>query len=313
MTCSNLQSLIGNENIALDIALKEVQLGRVAGPFPCIPLPNLRISPVGLVPKKDGSWRLIHHLSYPENASVNDFIDEKYCSLRYSSFDTALEMLAMLGQGAIAARLDIKSAFRLLPIDPKDFELLGFKISNYYFVDKCLPFGCSLSCNLFEKFATFLEWELKRRSNSENVVHYLDDFLVAGAAQSNDCAYLMSEFKGMCEQFGVPMAEEKTIGPTSVLTFLGLEINTNHMTVSIPQDKLQRLYDELSSLLACKKTTLKNLQSVTGLLNFCCRAIPAGRAFIRRFYDAMTGLSKPHHHVCVNVEMKNDIKTWLMF
>ena len=92
MTCSNLQSLIGNENIALDIALKEVQLGRVAGPFPCIPLPNLRISPVGLVPKKDGSWRLIHHLSYPENASVNDFIDEKYCSVRYSSFDTALEM-----------------------------------------------------------------------------------------------------------------------------------------------------------------------------------------------------------------------------
>ena len=115
----------------------------------------------------------------------------------------------MLGQGAIAARLDIKSAFRLLPIDPKDFEFLGFKISNYYFVDKCLPFGCSLSCNLFEKFATFLEWELKRRSNSENVVHYLDDFLVAGAAHSNDCAYLMSEFKGMCEQFGVPMAEEK--------------------------------------------------------------------------------------------------------
>ena len=313
MTCSNVQSLIGNENIALDIALKEVQLGRVAGPFPCIPLPNLRISPVGLVPKKDGSWRLIHHLSYPENASVNDFIDEKYCSVRYSSFDTALEMLAMLGQGAIAARLDIKSAFRLLPIDPKDFELLGFKISNYYFVDKCLPFGCSLSCNLFEKFATFLEWELKRRSNSENVVHYLDDFLVAGAAHSNDCAYLMSEFKGMCEQFGVPMAEEKTIGPTSVLTFLGLEINTNHMTVSIPQDKLQRLYDELSSLLTCKKTTLKTLQSVTGLLNFCCRAIPAGRAFIRRFYDAMTGLSKPHHHVRVNVEMKKDIKTWLMF
>ena len=67
---------------------------------------------------------------------MNDFIDEKYCSVRYSSFDTALEMLAMLGQGAIAARLDIKSAFRLLPIDPKDFELLGFKISNYYFVDK---------------------------------------------------------------------------------------------------------------------------------------------------------------------------------
>ena len=58
------------------------------------------------------------------------------------------------------ARLDIKIAFRLLPIHPSDFELLGYKICENYFVDKCLPFGCSISCSLFEKFSTFLEWEL---------------------------------------------------------------------------------------------------------------------------------------------------------
>ena len=313
LVCPNLKSIRGKESIAFEIAMKEVRLGRVAGPFSICPLPNLRVSPVGLVPKKDGSWRLIHHLSYPNNFSVNDFIDQKFCTVQYTSFDSALAMLANLGRGAIAARLDIKSAFRLLPISPSDFELLGFKISDHFFIDKCLPFGCSLSCNLFEKFATFLEWELKRRANTQNVLHYIDDFLLAGRANTNECENLMACYSAMCEQFGVPLAPEKTIGPDTTLTFLGLEIDTFEMSVRIPAEKLDKLSLELENLSSKKKTTLKQLQSLTGILIFCCGALPAGRAFIRRFYDAMTGLSKPYHHVRITDEIKQDINIWLYF
>ena len=311
--CSNLQSIQMHEYEAIKVVLKEVELGRIAGPFIEKPIENLRISPVGLIPKKDGSWRLIHHLSYPEGNSVNSFIDQKYCSVQYTSFDTALNMLSKLGKGAMAARLDIKSAFRLLPIHPSDYELLGYRISDYYFVDKCLPFGCAISCSLFEKFSTFLEWELKKRASTENVVHYLDDFLVAEKANSDDCKTLMSSYINMCNEFGVPLAEEKTIGPCSVLTFLGLDIDTNNMLVRIPAEKLQKLQHALIDLFKKKKTTLKELQSVVGLLCFCSRAIPSARAFIRRFYDAMSGAKKSHHRIRVNNEMKEDIKVWLTF
>lgn len=61
------------------------------------------------------------------------------------------------------------------------------------------------------------------------------------------------------------------------------------------------------------KVTLKQLQELTGLLNFCVRAIPAGRAFIRRLYVASCGLKKPHHRRRVNNEMIEDIYTWLFF
>lgn len=54
---------------------KEITLGRMAGPFETIPFPTLRVSPVGLVPRKDGDVRLIHHLSYPDLDSVNYFVD----------------------------------------------------------------------------------------------------------------------------------------------------------------------------------------------------------------------------------------------
>jgi hypothetical protein len=44
------------------------------------------------------------------------------------------------------------SAFRLLIVNPADFDLLGIKFDNMYYIDKCLAMDCSVSCNLFEKY-----------------------------------------------------------------------------------------------------------------------------------------------------------------
>lgn len=309
----NLKSLYCLQREAMQAVNKELILGRVAGPFVFSPLPNLRLSPVGMVPKKDGSFRLIHHLSYPSGSSVNDFIDKSLCSVKYSSFDEALSMLANLGPGAQIACLDIKSAFRLLPIHMSEFELLGFKIQDMIFIDKCLPFGCSVSCAKFEKFSTFLEWVFRDRSSCDNIVHYLDDFLLAGKARSQDCAYLMGVFREICTELGVPLAEDKTLGPANCLVYLGLEISISSMTVKIPLDKIQQLKFKLLHILKKHKVTLLELQELTGLLNFCIRAIPAGRAFVRRLYDASCGLSRPYHRRRVTEEMRRDIDTWLMF
>ena len=54
-------------------------------------------------------------------------------------------MIARLGPLAELGKVDIKNAFRLLPIHPGDFELSGFKFRNEYYIDKCLPMGCSIS------------------------------------------------------------------------------------------------------------------------------------------------------------------------
>lgn len=152
---------------------------------------NSSSRPIGSVPKKTRGFRIITHLSYPPNFSVNDFIYEKYTSVKYSSFDSAVAMIQKLGENAEIGKKDIKSAFRLLRIYPGDFDLLGFKLQQYYFIDKCLPMGYSESCSLFEKFSSFVEWAIKNESNSNNVDHYLDDFLFAAKRNSNDCKLLM--------------------------------------------------------------------------------------------------------------------------
>jgi len=49
----------------------------------------------------------------------------------------------------------IKSAFRLLKVYSGDFDLLGIKCLDEYYIDKCMPIGCSISCSTFENFSTF--------------------------------------------------------------------------------------------------------------------------------------------------------------
>jgi len=112
---------------------------------------------------------------------------------------------------------------------------------------------------------------------------------------------------------GFPLAEEKAIGPACIIIFLGLEIDTLEMVIRIPQEKLVEVRHKLHMVLNKKKVTLKELQSLVGLLNFCARAIPSVCAFNRRFYDAMRGICRPGHFIRVSVEMKEDILMWLSF
>ena len=152
----NLKSVLSNPEGARLKIESEIIAGRIVGPFDTRPISNLGCSPIGLIPKKTGGIRLITHLSYPPANSVNDFIDEHYTSVKYSSFDNAISMVQRLGKNAELGKMDLKSAFRLLPVYPGDYDLLGFKIEENFYIDKCMPMGCSVSCATFERFSTFL-------------------------------------------------------------------------------------------------------------------------------------------------------------
>lgn len=54
-------------------------------------------------------------------------------------------MISKFGSGALFGKLDINSAFLLIPVDPADFGLLRFSINGLYFMDKCLLMGCFIS------------------------------------------------------------------------------------------------------------------------------------------------------------------------
>lgn len=191
----NLPSVLGHEAVVRAKLCKEVALGRVLDSFKDHPLPNLIISPLGVVPKKaPGKYWLIHHLSFPSGASVNNGIPKELCTVQYTSFDQAVCMVQGCGTGAFMAKCNIELAFRLLPIHGKDFSLLGIHFEGQLYFDTCLPMGCSLSCTLFELFSSMLEWAVRQRCGLKSTAHYLDDFLWAGPAGSGQCKALLTTF-----------------------------------------------------------------------------------------------------------------------
>ena len=161
----NLKSAREQPHIVTAKLDKELAAGRIAGPFPS------RCSPLGIVPKKDPSeFPSIHHLSYPKGSSVNDHIHEEFSSVRYASISDAISVIKKLGAGCFMAKTDIKSAFRIIPVHPKDHPLLGMKWANQYYYDRALPMGCSSSCAIFEAFSSALEWLSKHLFNASGDV-----------------------------------------------------------------------------------------------------------------------------------------------
>ena len=139
------------------------------------PIVNLRISGLGAAPKKNGKWRVILHLSAPYGASVNDGISREEFSFHYSTVDDAVRLLLRHGIGALMAKVDLKSAFHMVPVRVEDWDLLGMYWQGKYYVDTCLPFGLRSAPYLFDQFAMALHWILSSQHSIE-AIHYLDDF-----------------------------------------------------------------------------------------------------------------------------------------
>ncbi|XP_069138816.1 uncharacterized protein [Argopecten irradians] len=310
----NLKSAEQNPVILKQKIDKEVSLGRIAGPYDSPPFTNFQVSPLGLVPKKEkNEYRLIHHLSYPKGSSINDGISPEDSSVQYQSISDAIGLVKYFGTGTLLAKTDIENAFRILPISPNDYELLGMKMGGKYYFDKVLPMGCSISCNLFEQLSTALQWSMSNHFQAAGVVHVLDDFLFAGPPDSDKCKNDLVSFLALCQRVGIPIKHTKTVQPTTVITFLGVEIDTVQMEARLPPDKVEKINSLLSAFGSRKKVTLKELQSLIGLLNFACCVVLPGRPFLRRLINLTKGITKPYFRIRLNTEARLDIRAWQEF
>ena len=174
------------------------------------------------------------------------------------------------------------------------------------------------------------------------LTNYLDDFLFAALA-IQVCTIMLKSFLQLCKELGVPVAIEKTEWPCTLIVFLGILLNGECHCLVIPEEKRLRALNELQCLSDKKKATIKQLQSLTGLLNFLCRAVHPGRAFVRRMYVKFSNeakvvmgknfeepcqevnmtemqtfrskakILKPHHHVHLDKEFKDYCGVWIDF
>ena len=292
---------------------KELDYRHVSGPYDHPPFSPMFFSPIGLIPKKDpGQFRMIHDLSFPKINSVNSNIPDQYKTVQYEGFDHFAKLLLELPPCALVAKADIRSAFRIIPIHPQDYPILGFTWKGKYYHDMRLPMGAAPSCSIFESFSTSLQGILQDWG-VQHTTHILDDFMFLGPPDSDRCQSYLQFFLLLCELLNIPINHNKTVHPSTVVIIHGIQVDTSTRIASLPLDKLDDAKSQIKNLLSKSKVRVKEIQSIIGRLNFACKVVAPGRAFLRRLIDMIIGLTHNYYWVRLSSEAKMDLEMWLYF
>ena len=281
--------------------MKEIRLKRVPGPFKTIPFDNFIQSPIGLVPKAGGDQtRLIFPLSYDFEGkgedrcrSLNKAIPREFCFVTYNDLDHAVRQILiirdeevqrrkLLGNGqqdtdaepvvVYFGKSDVRSAFRVLLLSRKSFLWLVMMaqkpVSNewVFFVDKCLPFGASISCALFQRVSNGIR-HIGEFETGSPLTNYLDDFLFFALLKQR-LNFLLSEFIHIRGLVGMPIALEKTEWATTLIMFLGILLDGERFILSLPLEKQEKAVYLLERMVSKRKVTVHELQSLCGFFEF---------------------------------------------
>ena len=311
----NHQSALAHPEFIEDKLKKELSLNRIKGPYKSPPFDNFKVSPLGVVPKKEpNSFRLIQDLSFgPQGSAVNHFIPAENATVFLETFDHVANLVLSCGRNSLIAKADIEEAYRIVPMSPLEYPRLGFSWKGQFYFERVLVMGASSSVRIFETFSKSIQWILQSKLGVNHVSHIIDDFIFVGRSNSSECASYLQKFFELCKDIGIPVKLKKTIYPTTCAPIHGIDLDTNKMEARLPQDKLSELRGLLRDNMQRKKIKFKDLQSLLGHLNFACKVIKPGRCFLRRLYDLTCGSHRPDHFIKLNTAARADLKVWASF
>jgi hypothetical protein len=279
---SNLPSALQDPHTIDRQLEQDLAIGRVVWTTPCYPFIS---SPLGLVAKKDGGFRRIHHLSHPLQGSVNSQINEDSSTLVYTRIQVILDNIIIAGKGAIIIKRDIKEAFRNIPLAPQNQWLLGFSWKGQFYKETCLSFGLSTAPFIFNLFAEGFHWILQSRLRWKLLEHYLDDFILIIPPHDLDATDTRThEYIQLTDLLGVPRNDSKDCQGT-IATIFGLEVDTAKSHLRLPQEKLDKAKDLTSKALQAQSISARQAYELAGFLTFCAPAVQLGRVFMRRLWS----------------------------
>lgn len=300
---SNYMSLLDSVVAASEVLQDELEQGVLF--IPPAACTARWVHPLGVVPKKSGAIRIIHDLSAPRGASVND--TQRYW---YRRFTMADEFAAMLSPGCFIGRLDLKSYYRHFGINPLFWPLQAFAVEGRTYFDCRLQFGMRCAPETADRFSA----ALIRDAQSHGVgkcMAVVDDFTVVDPDE-HKCHQQWSWLCNRLQHLGFTLSYGigKTEPPARVATVLGLDYNTVDMTVSLDAAKAAKLSTSVAAVLACKKVRRRQLESLCGFLLWASRVIYAGRSFCHHLGIAARSADRPTHWVYVNRACRRELHWW---
>ncbi|XP_039535194.1 uncharacterized protein LOC120484211 [Pimephales promelas] len=314
--CDNLQSALAEPDVVDNLIKKEVESGFMIGPFDEPPFKNFRISPIGVATRKfSGKKRLIVDLSAPHKSmfpSINSLIPLNEFSLKYHDVDHAIDLIKIVGRGAWLAKIDITSAFKVMPIHPDSWHLFGVRWHEKFYFAVRLTFGCKSSPKIFDMLSEAVCWILSNNYAIPHLIHLLDDFLIISPPGAIPAAQILTVQKVFSE-LGIPIAQEKTMGPATSIEFLGINLDSVRFQASLPKEKIDRIILISSTLADSPECSKRELLSMLGHLNFAMRIIPQGRPFISHLLFLASSVHALEDLISITPACRDELGLWITF
>ena len=192
----------------------------------------------------------------------------------------------------------LKNAYRMIPVHPDDYHLLGVTWAGQTYVDRALPFGLRSAPKIFT-----ISYQ----------IHYLDDFLFFGAPLAEEAAAALETVVRILRALGIPIATHKTEGPTTSLIFLGILVDTCTFELRLPVDKLTRLQIKLDTWTTRKHCQKHELKSLLGHLSHAATVVRHGRTFLRKLFTLLSRAHWSRHFIHLTAGAKADLLWWKVF
>lgn len=229
------------------------------------------LSNIFLTKKSDGSNRLIINLkSFNKYVRTNHFKIEDHKTVK-----------RILEDNCYMATIDLKDAYTTVPIHYPHRKFLRFKFCGQIYQYNCLPFGLNCAPLVFTKLMKPVVGVLRNKGLVS--VIYLDDLLLIAKTKSK-CQLNIAKTISLLESLGFIINLRKScLIPSQTCKFLGFLYNSTNMTVSLPQNKKEKILELIKKFMSCSKCKIRDFAQFIGCLVSTCPAITYGWLYTKSF------------------------------
>ena len=123
------------------------------------------------------------------------------------------------------------------------------------------------------------------------ITNYLDNVLFVAVIRQA-CDDMMQTFIDLCTRINCPLSEEKTEWSSPIMIFLGTLLDGKRHCLCIAEEKKVKALNQIRWIRSKHTATVKQIQCLTGILNFLNCAIVPGRVFTRCMYSKLKVIDK---------------------
>lgn len=255
------------------------------------------IAPTFLIPKKDGTMRLIHDLR-----ETNKHILPPRFTLH-----GARDAAAVTRNSSWLAVLDLKHGYQQVAMEPSARKFLGARLGEDTVVSTVLPFGLNLSPYVFTRLTGWLARQVRERFGLETAV-YIDDFLF-GASSEEALAEGIAKVKEFFSELGVVISTKKEVRPANKVEFIGFTWDARSKTVGVPRERRREYRRAVKNLLRHPQTRA-TWRRVIGKLGFLREAVGPTMRHIRSLLHTVASRRSEGGLLAAAGEARQDLEWW---